>query len=428
MAAVAMAAACLYSCKNPYRGFDKTANGAYMKFQERGIDTLCPRLGDAISFTLTQTLLGEPKQVADEENPIEIIMEEHAFVGDIFDALSVMHVGDVATLAFLADSLFLRALENDEVPSEYKGTLIYYDIKLLEIKRAEEMDAEYRLWIDALKDAEQKYLEKAVADNKATVTEAGLIVLSHKQLKTKPVAKGEYALVDMVLCNNANDTLINDKDFFVQCGNVEICQGVDEALLLMHKGETIKCIIPSSLAFDSTGKEEVILPYEPLHLDMKLVNVLNAVEYSKYVEEQNKKEQAEHEKRMAGQALAIDKYLKDKGINVDPTESGLYLKLTSFGHGEIVKPRQHVAVHYIIYNLKGEEVESSYSYGQPLEFDVGMGQMIPGIEEAVMMMNVGSKAHLVMSSDLAFDDIEIDSLLLPAYSPVAIDLELVSAK
>ena len=158
------------------------------------------------------------------------------------------------------------------------------------------------------------------------------------------------------------------------------------------------------------------------------MKVLNEEEYKKYIDEQEKTQQAEYEKRMTEQAKLIDKYLKDKNINVAPTESGLYIKPISSGHGAVAKPGQHVAVHYIIYNIKGEKVESSYDYGQPLEFDVGMGQMISGIEEAVMMMKEGAKAHLVMSSDLAFDDIEIDSLSLPSYSPVAIDLELVSVK
>lgn len=423
-----MATVCLYSCKDrTYKGFEKTQYGAYLKYHEHGTDSVTPQEGDAVSFTLTQTLLNDSKQVADEENPIEIAMERHAFVGDIFDALSVMHPGDEVTLAFLADSLFLKALEQ-ETPEEYKNTLVYYHIKLLDVIPAEQMEADYRLWIDELKKAETRYLEMAVSENKATVLKSGLLVLEHRQLKTRPVAMGEYALVDMVLCNNASDTLINDKDFFVQCGLNEICQGVDEALLTMHEGEKIKCIIPSSLAFDSTGREEMVLPYEPLHLDMKLVKVFSAAEYNRYVEEHEKKEQAEHEKRMAEQKVAIDKYLKDKGIKVEPTESGLYLKLTSFGHGNTVKLGQHVAVHYVIYNLKGEEVESSYSYGTPLEFEVGRGQMIPGIDEAVLKMNVGSKAHLVMTSDLAFDDIEIDPVTLPANSPVAIDLEIVSAE
>ncbi len=429
-AAVAFAAACLYSCKdNPYKGFDKTANGAYLKYNEHGnADSLCPRQGDAIRFTLSQTILGETKQVADEEDPIEIIMEEHAFVGDIFDALSVMHPGDAATLAFLADSLFLKALEQDETPEEYKNTLIYYDLKLLAVVPAERMDAEYSLWIDALKNAEQEYLKKAVEENKATVAESGLVVLSHKQLSTKSITDGQYVLVDMLLCNNAGDTLINDREFVVQCGLYEICRGIDEALLMMRQGEIIKCIIPSHLAFDSVGKEEMILPYEPLHLDMKVSKIFTADQYKKYVEVQEKIQQAEYESRMAEQSRQIDKYLKDNGMKVMPTESGLYVKITKKGRGPVVAQGQHASVHYVIYNIKGEEVESSYSYGQPLEFDVGLGQMIPGIEEAVLMMNEGAKARLVMNSDLAFDDIEIDPVLLPAYSPIAIDLELVSVK
>ena len=83
-----------------------------------------------------------------------------------------------------------------------------------------------------------------------------------------------------------------------------------------------------------------------------------------------------------------------------------------------------VSVHYSIYNIDGQLIESSYDYAQPLPFVYGDKQMISGIEEAVGYMRVGGKARIIVPSVLGFGDIKIDDNL-PANSILIIDLELV---
>ena len=94
------------------------------------------------------------------------------------------------------------------------------------------------------------------------------------------------------------------------------------------------------------------------------------------------------------------------------------------GTGDTVQTGDAVAVHYLIYNIENELIESSYSYGQPLPFIYGSNQMIPGLEEAVSYMRVGGKCRIIVPSKLGFGDIKIDENL-PANSTVIIDLELV---
>ena len=75
-----------------------------------------------------------------------------------------------------------------------------------------------------------------------------------------------------------------------------------------------------------------------------------------------------------------------------------------------------------------QEVESSYDYDEPISFKIGNNEMIPAIEEALMTMAPGAKVTLVSPSALAFGEIVIDEELLPAYSPLVIELELVEVK
>jgi FKBP-type peptidyl-prolyl cis-trans isomerase len=84
-------------------------------------------------------------------------------------------------------------------------------------------------------------------------------------------------------------------------------------------------------------------------------------------------------------------------------------------------------VHYVLRNLKGEPIESSYDYGRPMVFTVGGGEMIHAIDEALMTMAPGAKVTLLTPSELAFGEFNLGESL-PPYSPLIIDLELVEIK
>jgi FKBP-type peptidyl-prolyl cis-trans isomerase len=136
------------------------------------------------------------------------------------------------------------------------------------------------------------------------------------------------------------------------------------------------------------------------------------------------KEDADNAKRLKEEPKRIAKYIKDNNIMEKPQPSGLYYIEKQAGDGESVQDGDLVAVHYSIYNLDNQLIESSYDYGQPLPFVYGGDQMIAGIEEAVGYMRVGGKARIVVPSRLGFGDITIDESL-PANTPLVIDLEFV---
>ena len=47
-------------------------------------------------------------------------------------------------------------------------------------------------------------------------------------------------------------------------------------------------------------------------------------------------------------------------------------------------------------------VSSSYKRNQPFEFKVGEGQVIPGWDEGIMLLNKGDKARFIIPSNLAY--------------------------
>ena len=424
-----LALALMVSCQSDsiYSGFKRMDNGAYMKFYERSNEKVTPRLKDGVTFEMAQyfndTLLFTT--VGDE--PVDIVLEPAAFVGDVTDALMNMHIGDSARMVVIADSVFSAVMEM-ETPEEYAGKAIYYDLKLLSITPYEEIEASYMQYLDSLRMAEQTVLEPfRNAENE--ITESGIIVLG-KTGNGKTANMGDYVNFDFLLCSLEGDTIMNSFDvesLDFQYGSEDfLSKGFTEAVGMVKEGGRLNCVLPSSLAFDSVGYQQIILPYMPLRLELQMNSIMTKEAHDKFVAEEKAKHQAEHEKVMEKQRQLIAKYVKDNNITEEPSETGLYVIWKENGTGDMAQWGDKVAIHYTIYNLNGEEVESSYKYDMPMQFTIGNGEMILSIEEALMQMNLGSKVRLIVPSDLGFGEIEIDPQLLPADSPLIIDLELVS--
>ena len=128
-----------------------------------------------------------------------------------------------------------------------------------------------------------------------------------------------------------------------------------------------------------------------------------------YQEEQMALQQAEMEKMQMeaeGQIIVdgeiIDKYLADNNIIAQTTESGLRYVITKKGTGATPTPGSMVNVHYLGTTLAGEKFDASYDRGEPLQFVIGRGQVIPGWDEGIALLNTGAEATLYVPSSLAY--------------------------
>ena len=108
----------------------------------------------------------------------------------------------------------------------------------------------------------------------------------------------------------------------------------------------------------------------------------------------------------------------------DKTESGLYYKITQHGNGKKPQAGQKVAVHYTGMLLDKSVFDSSYSRRQPLNFTVGVGQVIEGWDEGILLLHEGDKARLVIPSDLAYGASGAGGVI-PPHAPLIFDVELV---
>ena len=102
----------------------------------------------------------------------------------------------------------------------------------------------------------------------------------------------------------------------------------------------------------------------------------------------------------------------------------MYYKITQHGNGKKPQAGQKVAVHYTGMLLDKSVFDSSYSRRQPLNFTVGVGQVIEGWDEGILLLHEGDKARLVIPSDLAYGASGAGGVI-PPHAPLIFDVELV---
>ena len=411
-----------------YSGFEKTESGAYMKFYTINKEGQQPRLDDEVVFEMAQFFNDSMLFSTTGSEPMRLVIKKPDFVGDVADALLMMHVGDSARLVVAVDSVFTTMLGMEEVPEELAGKPIYYDLKLLSIKPYEVLEEERKVLMESLRLEEDNFLMPLREDAKHTVTESGLIIMERSG-QGKVAKMGDYLNFDFTMCSHKGDTIMNSfgvEAVEMRYGEEFLGKGFNEAIGMVPEGGMMRFVIPSALAFDSTGYEQFIQPYTPLVVLMKMNSVMDKEAYDKHQAALEAEKEAERNRLSALESKKIADYIKTNNITETPTESGLYIIRQEEGEGRVAQWGDVVSVHYILSNLDGDEVESSYYYDQPISFKIGNNEMIPAIEEALMTMAPGAKVTLVSPSALAFGEYEIDKKLLPPYSPLVIELELVS--
>jgi peptidylprolyl isomerase len=77
----------------------------------------------------------------------------------------------------------------------------------------------------------------------------------------------------------------------------------------------------------------------------------------------------------------------------------------TLGDGQEAAPGHAVSVHYVgVSFATGEEFDSSWNRGDPLQFSLGAGQVIPGWDQGVAGMKIGGRRQLTIPPHLAYGD------------------------
>ncbi len=129
------------------------------------------------------------------------------------------------------------------------------------------------------------------------------------------------------------------------------------------------------------------------------------------------------EKRLAAERAKQAEELDKVSAGFEKTPSGLRYKIIQKGTGEKAAKGQNVSVHYEGSLLNGRVFDSSYKRREPIEFQLGVGQVIPGWDEGIALLEVGDKARFLIPSDLAYGSAGAGGVIPPNAS-LLFDVEL----
>ena len=132
-------------------------------------------------------------------------------------------------------------------------------------------------------------------------------------------------------------------------------------------------------------------------------DALKNFESFKQIKEKSIKENLLKEK------ILIDELSKD----FDVTPSGLRYQIINPGNGDSPKKGDTVKVHYKGMLLDETVFDSSYKRAQPIEFNVGIGQVIKGWDEGIMLLKKGDKAKFIIPSGLAYGEAGAGGVIPP---------------
>ncbi len=133
--------------------------------------------------------------------------------------------------------------------------------------------------------------------------------------------------------------------------------------------------------------------------EVQLVSVVSAEDTKKQEEEMAQKQISDDDNKLQA-------YFAEKHLSPEKTSSGLYYIIDKKGSGPTVEKNQKVTVNYTGTNLEGKPFDSNvdpkFNHVEPFSFTAGVGQVIRGWDEGILLLNKGSKARFFIPSPLAY--------------------------
>ncbi len=117
--------------------------------------------------------------------------------------------------------------------------------------------------------------------------------------------------------------------------------------------------------------------------------------------------------------------IREQYPTASTTPSGLMYLIRAPGAGSAL-PRigDHVVATYVGRLLDGTPFDSSYAHGGPFAFQVGMGNVIKGWDEAFLTMRKGAKRTLIIPYWLGYNGSNRPASI-PYHATLVFDVELV---
>ena len=262
-------AVCFSACKEKkFKGYESTESGLYYKFKEKNPEGKQPQMGDFLFMTVSYYSDNDsvPKF---ESREIMDVMNESLYMGDLYEAYSMMREGEEAEFVIKADSFFYYFMR--QIPPMITAeNVLYFTIRMDKVKSTEDFEVE-----------EAAAIADYVTENNITVepTESGLYYIETEKGKGKKVVMGDSVRVHYTgkfLDDEGTvfDSSVGGEPLAFRLGINPMIEGFVEGIMLMNKGGKATLILPSDIAYGISHPMSPIPPYTPLLFEVEVVEAM----------------------------------------------------------------------------------------------------------------------------------------------------------
>jgi FKBP-type peptidyl-prolyl cis-trans isomerase FkpA len=226
---------------------------------------------------------------------------------------------------------------------------------------------------------------------------------------------------------------LNDSIFFngkrkFQISKPDFQGAIDECLTMLAKDDSASFIISASDFFRKTLSSDLpsfFKETDKMKVDIVITDIQTPEEYNREKEAFLKwiEDFGEYEKTV------LKQYLEGSKLKVKPLSSGMMYLVLKKGNNKGVKTGDTITVHYEGKFLNGKFFDSTRQRKEAFQFVYGQQwQVIKGMEEAIGLMHEGEKALFIMPSELAFGETGSSTGIIPPFTSLIFEIELVSIK
>jgi FKBP-type peptidyl-prolyl cis-trans isomerase len=223
----------------------------------------------------------------------------------------------------------------------------------------------------------------------------------------------------------------------IELQDVKTKGGLEEAIALLQPGDSGVFRFNVDTIFAKSFKAPVPPFMKKAGSTMTMFVKVDKVQTREEAMADQQKAMADMQQKMMAHAkdqlkkddVILQNYIKKNNLTAQRDSSGIYYVVTQPGAGPKPKQGQTVSVQYKGTLLDGKEFDSSAkgNGGKPIAFALGVGQVIPGWDKGIALLNKGSKATLLIPSSLAYGQRGAGADI-PADAPLRFDVELVDVK
>lgn len=273
-------------------------------------------------------------------------------------------------------------------------------------------------------------------------TDGGLLYEIHSTKSNPTIQVGDFVLLDMAVKNDGDSVMFSTYDsgqpqHLIMPKAQSKCD-IISGLQLLAEGDSATVKVPADSIFKKAQQRPPGFKGNFVVYDVKIIKVIAKGKLSDQIFQDRINDY--YKKMMAGlkdqEQGKIKNYIAHEKLNMTRTADSLYYQIIQPGNGPTPAAGDTVVVNYVGRFLNGKVFDTSikdtavkdkkYEAGhpyKPIHIVAGAHMVIPGWDEALLLLNKGAKANVLLPSKLAYGPNGMQ--IIGPYTPISFTLEIV---